>query len=401
MVALTAGLVEDPMNIEPPDHFTNAIISPRLQASLEAQAIRERLLTRSDYALGELFDIPSGYGSAGDKRVLTYLCLFPSITVTRSDFDLNKLTGAGLSGALIEPRTIRKANFCVADNLLEPSEFDSLAKISHQQALQICKSQEREFIALIEEAVALDPRQLISTDVHALSGTKRICRRSFIGTVRVLANWYTQDHAATPFQGIGAEEAIAKTCNIPLSVFRADNVYLEAWLDKVDDFYIRLASTIFYSNWKAQTLSVGRWWGKKAELETRPDVALDAAEVLVQFREELRVVPLPRTIGEAAEIAKSKEMVRIRELVGRWLDAAHESNERIEQLIRKDIAKASAELRRLKRFKELSESPFVFGLKLLAGQVPVVSNVVTIADAAGWMYERWVSKRNCWVAIKN
>jgi hypothetical protein len=184
-------------------------------------------------------------------------------------------------------------------------------------------------------------------------------------------------------------------------VFRADNVYLEAWLDKVDDFYIRLASTIFYSNWKAQTLSVGRWWGKKAELETRPDVALDAAEVLVQFREELRVVPLPRTIGEAAEIAKSKEMVRIRELVGRWLDAAHESNERIEQLIRKDIAKASAELRRLKRFKELSESPFVFGLKLLAGQVPVVSNVVTIADAAGWMYERWVSKRNCWVAIKN
>jgi hypothetical protein len=93
-------------------------------------------------------------------------------------------------------------------------------------------------------------------------------------------------------------------------------------------------------------------------------------------------------------------MERIRELIGGWLDAVENNKEKLEERIRSDIANASADLRRLKRYKEFQESPLVFGTRLAAGQIPVVSNVVTIIDAVGWAYERWTMRRNCWVALK-
>jgi hypothetical protein len=122
--------------------------------------------------------------------------------------------------------------------------------------------------------------------------------------------------------------------------------------------------------------------------------------VLIQFKEELTVMAAPRTIAESVEFGHSREMDRLRQLLGQWLSSVGESPPALEARIRRDIGKASRELKRLKKWKAFNESPLVFGMKFLAGQVPVISNVVTAMDAGSWAYERWVVRRNCWVAIK-
>jgi hypothetical protein len=182
----------------------DAVMTPRLQLSLEAQAIKEGLLNRSDYSLGELYPIPSNYGQRGfDPRVLSYLCLFPSITVTRSDFLLGPLMEAtGIEGAaLIEPRLIRLPNL---KGQIAPNDFKALISSSTQDALAICRAQKDQLIPVIEALVHIDsPLE-----------TQKICRRSFLPIVEFLSTFYLWDVAATPFQDVGYDDAIARRSGI-------------------------------------------------------------------------------------------------------------------------------------------------------------------------------------------
>jgi hypothetical protein len=369
----------------------HAVMTPRLQLSLEAQGIREGLLRQSDYTLAEISKIPDSYAQRGfDPRILPYLSLFPSITVCRSDFLLGPMfERVGIEGAIIEPRMIRVPNL---KDILDEGAFAKLKRSSAQDALAICKPQKAQIIPIIEATVSIAEG----------SEAAKVCRRSFLPIVEFLSIYYGgADVAASPFQDVGFDDLVARKSGISPRIARSP--YFGSWLDKVDDFFLRLLATIFCAQYNSNNLSVGPWWkfgSSQTPLHYRPDEAFEVCEVLIQFKEELRVVPAPRTLAEAVEMGRSKEMERIRELIGGWLDAVENNKEKLEERIRSDIANASADLRRLKRYKEFQESPLVFGTRLAAGQIPVVSNVVTIIDAVGWAYERWTMRRNCWVALK-
>jgi hypothetical protein len=100
------------------------------------------------------------------------------------------------------------------------------------------------------------------------------------------------------------------------------------------------------------------------------------------------------------EFGSSREMARLRQLMTQWPDEVGSANGRLEARIRVDITKASNELKRLNRWKEFYESPVVFGSRIVAGQIPIISNVVSLMDGASWAFERWTTRRNCWVALR-
>lgn len=382
---------------------STAIISPRLQTSLESEALREGLLSWNDYNLREIYEIPPAFGQRGfDPKILSYLCLFPAVIATRSDFDLDKMAlTSGLDVQTIEPRGVREYNLCNDQKIMEVSDFRTLIKMCHDEIQELCAVQERELAAIIEDQIYVSPGSQGNLSGLENDQLKHFTRRSLLPAIRLMgSHWYKDgDHSATPFQGLGLEELLIHEANIPSSVI--GDPYFQAWLDKLDDFYVRLVAAAFYSKLNADKMSTGRWWDRShAPLGNRPEAALEACQVLIQFKEELRVVPAPRTIREAIDLGRTKEMERLRQLIERWLDVVSEHDMQLETLVRADIAQASAELRRLKQYKEFQESPIVFGARLVAGQIPVISNVVTIVESVGWIYERWASKRNCWVAIK-
>jgi hypothetical protein len=387
------------------EFLKSSVITPRLQTSLETQAIRERLLSRDDYAFGEFYEIPRSYGErAYDQRILTYLCLFPRMSITRSDFNLTKIaTASGLELSMLEPRIVREYNICRHLELMSADEFHTLIKKCHAETVEICKAQSRNLADIVDDLVVFAPEfQDYSADATFESSIRQQCKRHFLVAIQFMAEceWYKEDHSQSPFLlHAGYEIELSEKFHMAPSLIR--HPYFESWIDKVDDLFVRLVATVFFSSLQHNALSVGSWWkSSKKPLQIQPEGALKAAQYLVQFKDELRFVPTPRTIAEAIEMGQSKEMVRVRALIEKWLQGAGKQSSSLEQSIRHDIAKASAELQRLKRYKEFQDSPLVFGLRLAAGQIPVISNVVTAIEAAGWIYERWVSKRDCWVAVK-
>ena len=37
----------------------------------------------------------------------------------------------------------------------------------------------------------------------------------------------------------------------------------------------------------------------------------------------------------------------------------------------------------------------------VGGQIPLIANVVTLAETLGWAYERYLDRRSCWVTINS
>ena len=375
-------------------------MSPQLQTGLEAQAISEGLLTRSDYCYGKLYDFPSVYGATGtDRRILIYLCLFPSIEVTQSDFLLKGLSDrAGLAIRTIEPRSARKLNMCGGeDQKMSSSQYDALAETCHVDVLRICLAQRERLINLIEGQIAREASSTLFTGESRIADIKHVCRPSFLPAIELLTGWYGADLSATPFQGLGFEIELADGTMIPKSI--SNHPYFELWLDKIDDLYVRLFATLFYSRLKEQSFATGGWWSRAPKL-IDGERALDAAHmVTIKFRDELRIVPDPSCISEAVDMGNSKEMRRLLEKVSEWIDCANADQLHLESRIRADIFKASKELRRLKRYKEFTDSPLIFGTKMVLGQIPIVSNILSVVEGGSWVYEKWVANRTCWVSI--
>jgi hypothetical protein len=173
-------------------------MTPRLQMSLEAQAVKEGLLQRADYAMGEIYPVPSMYGRKDfDARILPYLSIFPDVTLSRGDFLLGSLRSTGLSVELIEPRFVRWPNF---QGTIDAAHFKELVILSNRDALTICKAQKSEIISITSD--------MVNSGISS-AAEKSLQRQSFMPVVTFLSKFYLGDVAATPFQGLGYEEQIA------------------------------------------------------------------------------------------------------------------------------------------------------------------------------------------------
>lgn len=374
---------------------TRSTISPNLQVSLEAQAIKEGLLSREDYIYSDIFNFPKSYAeNNAHEKILTYLCLFPEIDMTQSDFTLDNVQAkTGLKLQKIESRFMRKIYY---QNTEIYDDFDKILNQCNIEASSIFLNNASETVKIISSMINYQNLNQNKTELFYQN-------RSFIPAIELLSSWYENDVATSPWRNeTGAEEIIRRETNFGSEILL--NPDFEAWLDKVDDHYVRMLSILFEEKISNKSAITERWWRfNRNQINTDRsfhDRALDVGHmVAINFRDELRVVPTPRSIPEAIEMAHTKEMIRLREKISEWSEAATSSSQ-LEARVRKDIEKASKEIKNLNSYKEFKESPLVFGIRLLLGQVPIISNLLSVIEAAEWATERWLKQKNIWVSVK-
>jgi hypothetical protein len=379
-----------------------SLITPTLQAALEAQAIREGLLSRDDYAYGELHDFSKVYSTIGSPHVLAYLCLFPNLQGTQSEFNLGGLADRmGFKFAAISPRDIR-AHMIGKELGIPDAKLKTFMEECHDRAYQSFVEQRQIILSVLHASLVGEwdngsARMRRSGEFYINSPT---IKNASLTAIDLMSSWYADDFASPPWgYGVGAEEILSKEAGVPQSLFSDPN--FELWLDKLDDFYVRHFATIFWSGLNDKALAAGVPGRRRPSIssENRETAARIATLVSVNFRDELRMVPDPRGIEEAIEMSNTKEMNRLREKILEWMAAAGAGEASLESRIRNDIAKASREIRFLRRYKELSESPWVFTAKFAVGFVPVVSNVVSVIDYGISWYDNFTTQKNIWVSV--
>ena len=260
----------------------------------------------------------------------------------------------------------------------------------HERAFHLCCVQKEQILPLIEGMISDEVARLGSLTKNKALQFRPWLRTSFVSAVEMLGGWYGDDLAASP---VGHEFGLERELALPSPIL--NDPYFEIWLDKVDDFYVRLVATLFHAKWAGKTMTAGRWWRRFFKQSVvDPGKALEIAGLLtVQFRDEIRVVPDPRSIAEAVEIGHSEEMHRLRQKIFEWIDCMEKDKIDLGSHVRREIKQASEELRRLKRYREFSESPLIFGTKLLLDWVPGVSQAIKGLDVVSWAYERRLKRQ--------
>ncbi|WP_377275180.1 hypothetical protein [Rhizobium sp. R86522] len=381
-----------------------SLISPSLQSALEAQALEEGLLSRDDYSYGELYDVPAALRSIKDhKKILPYLCLFPNVEGTESEFDNRKL--ASRIGMEFEPVSVRgiRSQFFKQKSADGEGSIEAFMYECHSRAFATFESQRDQILPIVFAHMSKEWNSPSATRHRQLNFYTEsfAIREAALHAVDMMAQWYATDLASPMWRyDTRAEQRLADWSGLPRNLIAEPD--FELWLDKLDDFYVRHFATIFWSGVNERALSIqgeGRTAASQS-VEVKKKAAETAALLSINFRDELRVVPDPRSLAEAIEMAHSTEMSRLREKIFEWISIAGQSDASLDQRIRRDIAKASAELRRLRSYRELNSSPWFFTAKFLTAQVPLVSNVASVIEYGLTWYEKWATEKNVWVAIR-
>jgi hypothetical protein len=121
--------------------------------------------------------------------------------------------------------------------------------------------------------------------------------------------------------------------------------------------------------------------------------------VKTNLKNEIIMLPNPRTIEEAIEFREKKEMHQFREVFSEWIDCVRSGEVSVEYKIRKDLKNANNALKNLKRWKEFKESPINFWLNSIGGHIPLFSNILTVVNSAGYAYEKQAKSKTRWLAM--
>lgn len=117
------------------------------------------------------------------------------------------------------------------------------------------------------------------------------------------------------------------------------------------------------------------------------------------FKDETRFLPNPETLDDVFRLRESKHIQRYREVFGNWIQVATEGNVRLEEKLRKDLAKANKEIKKLNKWREYKESEINFVINAVGGHVPLLSNFLTIINTVAHIYEQRMEQRHCWIQM--
>lgn len=381
------------------------LLSPQLQYLLEAQAVKERILDRGDYSLGECFDVPPLYRLSSNRQaILPYLALYPEFRATRSDFVLDRLSQTGLKVRVEEPGLVRHLNYAIDwHDLKHDDQFVRLLSLAHEEACRFCLRDHKRLTALLRGLIGPDQIDSLyfgrQDDDHGDRCTNlftlllpRILRR--------LRTWYADGLVGSIFQDSQFFDIVCPELD---EAGLLSHPYFEALLGKLDDYYTRLVAELFISSHERAHFGTLPWFARmRSNKPVSSSKVQPAIELLhVRFAHEVRILPAPRTLTEAAEMGQSRKVKRLKRKIEHWMKEVGPDKSNLEKKIRRDIASAARDLRTLRTYREYKESPLVFGLKAVGGQIPLIANVVTLAETLGWAYERCLDRRSCWVTINS
>lgn len=118
------------------------------------------------------------------------------------------------------------------------------------------------------------------------------------------------------------------------------------------------------------------------------------------LKDEMKILPEPKNLKHAAELRRTPQIGRLREVVSEWVQTIQEGRVDAEKKIRGDITKANKELRQLDSWREYKNSNFAFWINAIGGHIPVFSNVLTVVSTFGdKAFTHTVEKRSGWALL--
>lgn len=224
---------------------------------------------------------------------------------------------------------------------------------------------------------------------------------------RLKGNFRTDVHAHRVYAGLS--EPSTHYSSFESMFNRYLNNYHLAWTDAIDgddfaDFFVDIYSSVvggIYLSCKkngslATVVSNGVKINRNFDIDIIDDLYYMAR---TKFTDEILILPDPIDIPEAVKMRKAKCMKRFRSIMAEWYDAILEGENIAEEKIRTDIGKANRELKKLVRWRSFNKSPINFWINAIGGQIPILSNILSLVSSAGKGYDWLIEKRHNWALV--
>lgn len=118
------------------------------------------------------------------------------------------------------------------------------------------------------------------------------------------------------------------------------------------------------------------------------------------LQDEIRILPNPSSLHDVFELRQRAEIARFRNVVSEWIQTIQEGRVKAEARIRRDIATANRDLRRLRLYKDYKRSPIAFWINAIGGHIPIFSNILTFVSTFGEKaLEKWTHKHSGWATL--
>jgi len=117
------------------------------------------------------------------------------------------------------------------------------------------------------------------------------------------------------------------------------------------------------------------------------------------LKNEIAILPYPKNLNEVMKMREKKEIITFREVMSNWIETLHKGEQYLEPKLRKDIAKANKELKKLENWREYQFSPINFWINSIGGHIPILSNILTGIYTLTGVYEHISNKKYNWVML--
>jgi hypothetical protein len=119
--------------------------------------------------------------------------------------------------------------------------------------------------------------------------------------------------------------------------------------------------------------------------------------VRLDFRNRFAYLPHPRCLEEAFEMRVDARLVRLRRKIDAWIRYSQGRSEDISSKIDNDIQRALKEISFVRKWENLKEGNLYIVFTAIAGQVPILSNVISGLTTIEQLISKHKEKHFGWI----
>ncbi len=135
--------------------------------------------------------------------------------------------------------------------------------------------------------------------------------------------------------------------------------------------------------------------------QNHPKKLIDDIYYIVKIRlpDEINIMPMPQTLNQALKMRNSPYLKSFRNVMKEWMYYIDEGEILLSNRIKNDVIKANQSLSKLESYRKFQKSPFVRLCNFVGGFIPIISNVLNVANFASSFIEDSIEKRNEWALM--
>jgi len=186
----------------------------------------------------------------------------------------------------------------------------------------------------------------------------------------------------------------------PASEVLARKPHLSELKDDIDQYRFNLEQLLFMSMTENRIIASDLSCSAALCPDCNPDIHDDIFYLTrTLLTDEIVYLPNPHTLKDVLRMRGHPSIVRLREVIGEWCTYIGEGEHRLLEKARKDIKTANRGLKRLEKWREYKSSPLNFWFNAIGGQIPFLSNVLSVVSTLGGLYESNAHKKHNWTMI--